>query len=276
MQTVMIRGRVLSYLLLSGLYAVAYAAEQTITRTVEHFTLGMPKDQAFAVLLAGIKQHHLTLEDQAQTPSQALMERLEHTPMDAVGQPWIAPQSADVLYTLNALLFDAQEFKDPVVNIALSAQVEQSLSWRSPTAQSMYLVLYQSHVFGIFVLPLASYESTKKDCVTMYGPSQASIYHKSYGFAFVQGEQHVFVCVKSQAFGRLIYPQGKVLPDRTGQWTVESMYATPGGTYETFLVVTTSAEAAAMRRDQHARKYGMRELPPGTERLGTAIVVTRE
>jgi len=189
MHTMMIRGIVLSSLLLSGLCAVAYAAEQTLTRTVEHFTLGMPKDQAFAVLLSGIKQHHLTLEEQAQTPSPELMERLEHTPMDAGGQRWVAPQSADVLYTLNALLFDAQEFKDPVVNIALSAQVEQSLAWSSPTAQSMYLVLYQSQVFGIFVLPRAAYEITKKDCVTKYGPSQASIYHKSYGFAFVQGDQ---------------------------------------------------------------------------------------
>src|SRR2546428_13911155 len=101
------------------------------------------------------------------------MQRLEHNPIDAVGPPWIAPQSADVLYTLNALLFDAPEFKDPVVNIALAAQVEQSLAWSSPTAQSMYLVLYQAKVFGIFVLPLAAYESTKQDCVTKYGPSQA-------------------------------------------------------------------------------------------------------
>jgi hypothetical protein len=161
MHTVMIRGVVLSYLLLSGLCALAHAAEQTITRTVEHFTLGMPKDQAFAVLLSGIKQHQLTLVDQAQTPSPELMEDLEQTPMDAGGQRWITPQSADVLYSLNALLFDAQEFKDPVVNIALSAKVEQSLSWSSPTTQSMYLVLYQSKVFGIFVLPLAAYERTK-------------------------------------------------------------------------------------------------------------------
>jgi hypothetical protein len=189
MHTVMIRWVVLFSLLLSGLCVVAHTAEQIITRTVEGFTLGMPKEQALAVLLAGIKQHHLTLEEQAQTPSPELMERLEHNPMDAVGQLWVAPQSADVLYTLNALLFDAQEFKDPVVNIALSAQVEQSLSWSSPTAQSMYLVLYQAKVFGIFVLPLAAYESTKHDCVTKYGPSQASIYHKSYGFAFVQGDQ---------------------------------------------------------------------------------------
>jgi hypothetical protein len=189
MPTVMIRGVILSYLLFSGLCAVAHAVDQTITRTVEHFTLGMPKEQAFAVWLAGIKQQHFTLVETAQTPSPELRERLEHTPMDAGGQRWIAPQSADVLYTLNALLFDAPEFKDPVVNIALSGQVEQSLAWSSPTAQSMYLVLYQSKVFGIFVLPLAAYESTKKDCVTKYGPAQASIYHKSYGFAFVQGDQ---------------------------------------------------------------------------------------
>jgi hypothetical protein len=89
-------------------------------------------------------------------------------------------------------------------------------------------------------------------------------------------EQQVFVCVKSQAFGRLIYPQGKVIPDATGQWKVESIYATPGYKYETFLVVTTNAEAAAMLSDQHAKKYGMRELPLDTERLGTTIVVTRE
>jgi hypothetical protein len=189
MHTVMVRWVVWFSLLLSGLCALTHAADQTITRTVEHFTLGMPKDQAFAVLLAGIKQHHFTLVDTAQTPSPELLERWEHTPMDAVGQLWIAPQSADVLYTLNALLFDAQEFKDPVVNIALSAQVEQSLAWSSPTAQSMYLVLYQAKVFGIFVLPLAAYEITKKDCLSKYGPSQASIYHKSYGFAFVQGDQ---------------------------------------------------------------------------------------
>jgi hypothetical protein len=94
--------------------------------------------------------------------------------------------------------------------------------------------------------------------------------------AGLQPEQHVFLCVKSQAFGRLIYPQGQVLPDGTGQWTVESIYATPGYKYETFLVVTANAASAAVLSDQHARKYGMRDLPPDTERLGPAIVVTRE
>jgi hypothetical protein len=89
-------------------------------------------------------------------------------------------------------------------------------------------------------------------------------------------EQHVFLCVKSQAFGRLIYPQGAVIPDDTGHWTVESIYATPGYRYETFLVRTTNPASAAMLRDPQARKYGLRSLPPGTEPLGPVIVVTRE
>jgi hypothetical protein len=94
--------------------------------------------------------------------------------------------------------------------------------------------------------------------------------------ADLRPEQHVFLCVQSQAFGRLIYPQSKVVPNATGQWTVESIYGTPGYSYETFLVVTSNDDATAMLSDQHARKYGLRELPPGTARLGTAIVVTRE
>ena len=80
----------------------------------------------------------------------------------------------------------------------------------------------------------------------------------------------------SQACGRLISPQGKVIPDATGQWTVDSIYGTPGYGDETFLVVTINAAAAALLSDPQAQKYGLRELPAGTERLGTPIVVTRE
>jgi hypothetical protein len=75
---------------------------------------------------------------------------------------------------------------------------------------------------------------------------------------------------------RLISPQDKVVPNGTGHWTGDSIYGTPADSYETFLVATTNAEAAAMLSDQHARKYGIRDLPPGTEHLGTAIVVTRD
>jgi hypothetical protein len=66
------------------------------------------------------------------------------------------------------------------------------------------------------------------------------------------------------------------VPDAIGPWTVDSIYGTPGYSQETSLVVTTNAEAAAKLSDQQARKYRRRDLPPGTERLGTALVVTRE
>ena len=80
--------------------------------------------------------------------------------------------------------------------------------------------------------------------------------------AGLQPDQHVFVCVQSQAFGRRIYPQGKVRPDASGQWTVESIYGSSGYSYETYLVITTNTAAAAMLHAQQSRKYGMRDLPP--------------
>jgi hypothetical protein len=92
----------------------------------------------------------------------------------------------------------------------------------------------------------------------------------------LQPDQHVFLCVQSQAFGRLIYPQGKVRPGPTGQWTVESIYGSSGYRYETFLVTTTNTAAAALLNAQPSRKYGLHDLPPSTERIGTAIVVMRE
>ena len=67
-------------------------------------------------------------------------------------------------------------------------------------------------------------------------------------------EHHVFVCVQSQAFGRLIYPQGQVRPDPSGHWTVQSIYATPGYRYATFLVHTTDPTAAALLSTPQARK----------------------
>jgi hypothetical protein len=94
--------------------------------------------------------------------------------------------------------------------------------------------------------------------------------------AGLQPDQHVFVCVQSQAFGRLIYPQGKVRPDPTGQWTVESIYRSSGYQYATFLVSTTNTASAALLSAPQSRKYGLHDLPPSTERLGTTIVVMRE
>jgi MSHA biogenesis protein MshM len=92
----------------------------------------------------------------------------------------------------------------------------------------------------------------------------------------LQPDQQVFLCVQSQAFGRRIYPQGKVRPDPTGQWTVESIYRSSGYRYGTFLVITTNTASAALLSAPQSRKYGLHDLPPSTEPLGTTIVVMRE
>jgi hypothetical protein len=92
----------------------------------------------------------------------------------------------------------------------------------------------------------------------------------------LQPDQHVFVCVQSQAFGRRIYPQGRVRPDPTGQWTVASIYRSSGYRYETFLVSTTNPISAALLSAPQVRKYGLHDLPASTQRLGTAIIVMRE
>jgi hypothetical protein len=94
--------------------------------------------------------------------------------------------------------------------------------------------------------------------------------------AGLQPDQHIFLCVQSQAFGRLIYPQGKVRPDPTGRWTVESIYGTPGYRYATYLVITSNPASVALLHAQRSRQYGLHALPPSTERLGPAIVVLRE
>ena len=88
--------------------------------------------------------------------------------------------------------------------------------------------------------------------------------------------QRAFLCVKSQAFGRLIYPQGEIFPDPSGQWAVESIYRSIGYSYETFVVTTSNPDAAMMLADKHYRAYGMRTLPQDTVIISPVIVVTRE
>ncbi len=88
--------------------------------------------------------------------------------------------------------------------------------------------------------------------------------------------QRAFLCVKSQAFGRLIYPQGEILPDLSGQWAVESIYHSIGYSYETFVVTTNNPDAAMMLADKHYRAYGMRSLPQDTIIISSVAVVTRE
>jgi len=88
--------------------------------------------------------------------------------------------------------------------------------------------------------------------------------------------QRAFLCVKSQAFGRLIFPQGEIFPDPSGYWVVESIYQSVGYTYETFVVVTDNSDAAEMLADRYYRANGMGRLPSDTFITSSVIVVKRE
>ena len=88
--------------------------------------------------------------------------------------------------------------------------------------------------------------------------------------------QQVFLCVKSQAFGKLVYPQGKLIPDSTGKFTIKSIYGTAGYSYETFVVSSNDAEAVAMLSDERYRKNGMHALPQNANVISPIVVVTRE
>jgi len=92
----------------------------------------------------------------------------------------------------------------------------------------------------------------------------------------ISGLRSGLLCVKSQAFSRLIYPQGEIISDPTGYWVVESVYQSVGYTYETFVVVTDNPDAAGVLASEYYRVNGMDKLPSDTFIASSVIIVGRE
>jgi metal-dependent hydrolase (beta-lactamase superfamily II) len=88
-------------------------------------------------------------------------------------------------------------------------------------------------------------------------------------------EQRSFLIIKSQSFGQKLYPQGEILPDENGQWTVKGIYHSPGYHYETFVVITNNPESAEQLENQRNRAYGLKTLPGETEIISEIIVLKR-
>ncbi len=89
-------------------------------------------------------------------------------------------------------------------------------------------------------------------------------------------EQRRFLIIKSQTFGKKLYPQGEIFPDESGQWTVKGIYYSPGYNYETFVVITNNFESAKLLENQRSRAYGLKTLPEETEIISDIIVVKRQ
>ena len=89
-------------------------------------------------------------------------------------------------------------------------------------------------------------------------------------------EQRSFLIIKSQTFGKKLYPQSEIFPDKTGQWTVKGIYHSPGYKYETFVVITNNPESAKQLENQRNRAYGLKTIPEETEIISDIIVVKRQ
>ncbi|GEM_PF-5222738 len=85
-----------------------------------------------------------------------------------------------------------------------------------------------------------------------------------------------FLIIKSQTFGKKLYPQSEIFPDKTGQWTVKGIYHSPGYNYETFVVITNNPESAKQLENQRNRAYGLKTIPEDTEIISDIIVVKRQ
>lgn len=88
--------------------------------------------------------------------------------------------------------------------------------------------------------------------------------------------QRAFLCIKSTAFGRLVFPQGEILPDAGGAWSAMGIYSSVGYKYETFVVIASTQEAARMLGDSYHRSYGMPSLPEGSAIVGSMVTVERQ
>lgn len=113
----------------------------------------------------------------------------------------------------------------------------------------------------------------------IYYPEDGAVVEK---FVAVKGTisglnsgEKAFLCIKSTAFGRLIFPQGELLPDANGQWSVSAIYSSIGYRYETFVAIARDTEAAQLLGDGYHRSYGMRSLPESSSILGPVITVER-
>jgi hypothetical protein len=91
----------------------------------------------------------------------------------------------------------------------------------------------------------------------------------------LKGGEKAFLCVKSTAFGRLIFPQAELFPDANGRWSASAIYSSIGYRYETFVATAPDTEAAQVLGDGYHRSYGMRSLPESSSVVGPVITVER-
>jgi hypothetical protein len=79
--------------------------------------------------------------------------------------------------------------------------------------------------------------------------------------------QRMFLCIKHQ--DGAIYPRGEVFPKADGQWSIQLRSAKTD--FQTFVVISSSQEAAQVLGEQTSRDHGLRSLPAGAS-IGSPVV----
>ncbi|HEX7183924.1 MAG TPA: toll/interleukin-1 receptor domain-containing protein [Thermoanaerobaculia bacterium] len=84
--------------------------------------------------------------------------------------------------------------------------------------------------------------------------------------------QRAFLCIKNRE--STIYPRGELFPNPDGQWSFEAVSSHHD--FETFVVISTSSEAAEVLSDRNTREHGLRLLPKEASITGPVVSMKRQ
>ncbi len=175
MRTTIGRSVCFSYalMLLIGVFCERGSAENqtTIARTIENFTLGMGKEQAFTLFASGVKQHNFTI-----LGSNALLL----DPVESLKDKWITPAHTDPARFYMEGFTEPEFNKSKRVNRKLLKQLEETLAFKSNTTTSIILSFYKSMLFKIDVAPAFQYDIVHKMLRKMYGHPSKFIKIRQY------------------------------------------------------------------------------------------------
>jgi len=160
-------------MLLIGVFCERGSAENqtTIARTIESFTLGMGKEQAFTLFASGVKQHNFTI-----LGSNVLL----FDPVESLKDKWTTPAHTDPTRFYLEGLTEPEFNKSKKVNRKLLKQLEEALVFKSDTTTSIIISFYKSMIFKIDVSPVFQYDIIRKILRKKYGHQSKFIKIKQY------------------------------------------------------------------------------------------------
>lgn len=89
--------------------------------------------------------------------------------------------------------------------------------------------------------------------------------------------QQAFLVIQSTAiqYGQKIYPQGRILSNNEGTWSIDGIFASPNFSYKTYVVLSEDPQSAVVLNDQQSRLNGLIQLPTGVSVISPVITVNR-